>query len=110
MSFLRRGSHAPSCALAIAMLASTTSVSTPHNRSPYGDKTGGFIRKIREDGSSGIAATTWGGALATMRGRSADGERSRDTWQRFADTASVVIASAARGSAKRCFIGPTTAE
>jgi hypothetical protein len=54
-------------------------VLTPVNRSQSGGIRDGFIPKIREDGSSGIADIIWGVEPMMMNDKSKDGQLCKDT-------------------------------
>ncbi len=98
------------CAESIATARSTSLVSTRASRYRSGARRAGFIPTTRAAGSNGIAAIISGAAcLRRTGGRSSAGRRCAGTSGRSSAIASAGTSSAARGSARRCCIGPMTA-
>jgi hypothetical protein len=80
------------------------------NHCRNGERTGGFITKILEDGFSGIAVITWGAAVRMMSGKSNDGAPCGGTLRRSGSIARAEKPSAGPGNVKRFFTGLTIRE
>ena len=92
------------------ILCSTTSASTRASRFRCGGLRAGSMTMILAVGSSGIAGTiSVDGSPAKMRDKSVGGRQCADTSRRSFTTVSLEMCGADGASARRCFIGHTTA-